>query len=213
MQTTVRQSDFAYDELKQLIVTVQLPPDSLISEREMMARLGVGRTPLREALQRLASDHLVRAVPRRGYFVAGVTYRGALHSYELRKCVEGLAARLAAQRASTEHRDRLRALLHEAQEGMATEADRWHLTMDAKLHDLVAEASGNPYIRQVLGELHDVSVRELYVSKRPVTRVEDEIDKYQSLVEAICTGDSEAAERAMCAHLTWDILRPNDLGG
>ena len=213
MQATGRQSDFAYDELKQLIVTVELAPESLISERELMERLGVGRTPLREALQRLASDHLVRAVPRRGYFVAGVTYRGALHSYELRRCVESLGARLAAERATPEQRDRLRGLLREAEEGIDAEADRSHLAIDAKLHDLVAEASGNPYIRQMLGELHDVSVRELYVSKRPVTRVEDEIDKYRSLVEAICRGDGEAAEKAMRLHLTWDGLRPSDFEG
>lgn len=208
MPTAVRQSDFAYEELKQLIVTVELAPDSLISERELMERLGVGRTPLREALQRLASDHLVRAVPRRGYFVAGVTYRGALYSYELRSNVEALGARLAAERATPEQRECLRDLLREAEEGMDTEGDRWHLTMDARLHDLIAEASGNPYVRQILGELHDVSVRELYVSKRPVTKVSDEIDKYRSLVRAVCAGDAVAAEAAMREHLHWEDLRP-----
>ena len=212
MQITGRQSDLAYDELKELIVTVQLAPDALISEREMMARLGVGRTPLREALQRLTSDHLVRSVPRRGYFVAGVTYRGAWHSYELRRYVEGLGARLAAERATEEQRQRLRDLLFEAEEGMETQTGRWHLAMDARLHDLVAEASGNPYIQQVLSELYDVSVRDMYVSKRPVTRVVDEIEKYRSLVDAICDGDADAAEQAMREHLTWDVWQPNGPG-
>ena len=170
----------------------------------MMTRLGVGRTPLREALQRLTSARLVRSVPRRGYFVAGVTYTGVLHSYELRRCVEGLAARLAAERATAEERQRLRALLQEAEEGMSTEADRWALDVDARLHALVAEASKNPYIQQMLGELYDVSVRELYLTKRPVTLVQDEIENYRRLVDAICRGDTDAAERTMREHLDPD---------
>jgi len=206
----VRQSDFAYEELKQLIVTVELAPDSLISERELMQRLRVGRTPLREALQRLASEHLVRAVPRRGYFVAGLTYQGALHSYELRRCVEGLGARLAAERATEYQHGRLQDFIGEVKEGMHTETGRWHLTVDMRLHELVAEASGNPYIQQVLGELYNVSLRELYVSQRPFTLITDEIETFQALVDAICRGDGDAAERTMREHLSWDALRPEN---
>lgn len=205
MEDAARQSDRAYNELKELIVTVKLTPDALISEREMMARLNVGRTPLREALQRLASDHLVRSVPRRGYFVAGVTYRGVLHSYELRRCVEGLATRLAAERASDEERQLLRDLLHEAEEGIDSQDGRWQLQVDTRLHELIADASHNPFIRQVLGELYDVSVRELYLSRRPITLVQDEIDTYRALVDAICRGDGETAERLMHEHLEPDI--------
>lgn len=213
MQVTGRQSDFAYDELKELIVTVELAPDSLISEREMMERLGVGRTPLREALQRLASDHLVKSVPRRGYFVAGVTYRGVMHSYELRRCVEGFGARLAAERASEDQRQRLRDLLMEAEGGMETETGRWHLAIDARLHDLVAEASGNPFIPELLGELYNVSVRELYLSQRPITLVVDEIETYRELVDAICRGDADAADAKMREHLSWAVWWPGGSGG
>lgn len=212
MQSTVRQSDFAYEELKQLIVTVELAPDSLISERELMQRLGVGRTPLREALQRLAGDHLVRAVPRRGYFVAGLTYQGALHSYELRRYVEGLGARLAAERATEDQRRRLQDFIREIMEGMHSETGRWHLTVDMRLHELVAEASGNPYIQQMLGELYNVSLRELYVSQRPFTLITEEIQAYEALVDAICRGDGDTAERTMRDHLTWEPSRPKGHG-
>lgn len=202
-----RQSDHAYTQLRELIVTVQLEPDSVISEPEIMALLGVGRTPLREALQRLASDHLVRSVPHRGYFVAGVTYLGAIHCYELRQVVEGFGARLAAERASQEQRDQLRQLLQEAESGMQADDWRWHLDLDQRLHELVAQASGNPYIPQTLRELWSVSVRELYVSKRPITLVRDEIDVYRLIVDSICQSKPEAAERAMCQHLDLDLYR------
>ena len=205
--TKHRQSDQAYASLRELIVTVQLEPDSLISESEIMDRLGVGRTPLREALQRLASEHLVRAVPHRGYFVAGVTYLGAIRSYEVRQVLEGFGARLAAERASAEQREQLAALVYEAEDGMATDDWRWHLDMDQRFHSLVAEASGNPYIPQALRELWSVSVRELYVSKRPITFVRDEISAYQQVAAAICRSEPEAAEEAMRQHLDLDSYR------
>ena len=63
-----------------------------------------------------------------------------------------------------------------------------------RLHDLVAEASGNPFIQQMLSELYNVSVRELYLSQRPITLVVDEIATYRALVDAICRGDADAAE-------------------
>jgi len=200
-----RQSDQAYGQLRELIVTVQLEPDSVISESEMMERLGVGRTPLREALQRLVSDHLVRAVPHRGYFVAGVTYLGATRSYEVRRVVEGFGARLAAQRASQEQRDELRELLREGEDGMQSDDWRWHLDFDQRFHQLVAQASGNPYIPETLRELWSVSIRELYVSRRPITLVRDEIGLYRSIVEAICASQPDAAEEAMRQHLDPDF--------
>lgn len=197
-----RQSDRAYEELKDLIVTLELEPDSLISERDMMERLGVGRTPLREALQRLTSEHLVRTVPRRGYFVAGLTYLGVADIYELRQCVEGFATRLAALRATPDDQIQLKAFIQEADAGVLSDDWRWHLKMDATFHDLVAQVSHNPYVRQTVGGLYNVSVRELYVSHRPITMVRDEIGSYRAIVEAICLGDAEAAELAMREHVS-----------
>jgi DNA-binding GntR family transcriptional regulator len=202
-----RQSDQAYASLRELIVTVQLEPDSLLAESEMMARLGVGRTPLREALQRLASEHLVRSVAHRGYFVAGVTYLGAIHSYEVRQVLEGFGARLAAERASEEQKDQLRALLQEAEAGMQSDDWRWHLDVDQRFHQFVAEASGNPYIPRTLRELWSVSVRELYLSQRPITFVRDEIDVFRQTVGAICRSQPEAAEESMRQHLDLDSYR------
>ena len=96
---------------------------------------------------------------------------------------------------------------------METETGRWHLAIDARLHDLVAEASGNPFIPQMLGELYNVSVRELYLSQRPITLVVDEIETYRALVDAICRGDADAADAKMREHLSWAVWWPGGPGG
>src|SRR5262245_66507060 len=90
-------SDRAYYAISELIVTLELPPGSVVSERELMERLGVGRTPVREALRDLAREQLVEVYPRRGIFVSSV-YAGDIAGLsEVRLVLEGRAARLAAE--------------------------------------------------------------------------------------------------------------------
>jgi DNA-binding GntR family transcriptional regulator len=199
-----RQSDSAYEELKDLILTAALEPGSLLSERDLMSRLGVGRTPLREALQRLTHERLVEVFPRRGYFVAEATYAGMLRSFELRQCIEGFGARLAAERATSLQQENLLAFLEQAKSGIGTADIHWHLDTDRTFHDLVAVASGNAYIRRCVDELFNVSVRELYLSRVPVSQ--GDIASYRAVIEAICSGNAEVAESEMRGHLDPRLL-------
>lgn len=196
-----RQSDRAYAELKRLIIEVQLAPGVLLSERDLMERLGVGRTPLREAMQRLTKDHLVESVPHHGYFVAEVTFADLGHAFEVRLPIEGLAGRLAAQRATPVELERMRALLAEVRAGLDTDDTRWHLEVDRRFHELVAAATGNPYLRQTIEELFNLTGRLLYMGRRPITLARDEIENYERVVDAIARGDADAAEAAMREHI------------
>ena len=99
-------SDQAYYRIRELIVTLELPPGSLVSERELMEQLGLGRTPVREALRALARDCLVDVYPRRGMFVSGVDVRDLAGLSEVRMTLESRAARLAAERATVADRAR-----------------------------------------------------------------------------------------------------------
>ena len=90
----------AYDAIRDLIVSLELAPGAVIDERELMERLGIGRTPVREALRRLAHEGLVEVYPRRGMFVTGVDVRELARLSEVRAVLEPEAARLAAERAT-----------------------------------------------------------------------------------------------------------------
>src|SRR5262245_1675342 len=106
-------SDQAYYRIRELIVTLELPPGSLVSERELMERLALGRTPVREALRALARERLVEVYPRRGMFVSSVDVRDLAGLSEVRNTLEPEAARLAAERATDVDREAIDALLGE----------------------------------------------------------------------------------------------------
>jgi DNA-binding GntR family transcriptional regulator len=201
-----RQSDIAYEQLKKLIVHLELAPGTLIDEAEMMQRLGVGRTPLREALQHLAQENLVEIIPRRGIFVAKVTASDLTHVLELRLQFEGLAARLAAERATPAQISALEDFLSDARSGQASDDLRWNLETDRRFHQLVAEAAGNPFLQQILDRLYNLGIRLLYLAQVRMTFIEEEVARYQHVVDAIKQSNGEEAERAMKEHLD---LTPN----
>src|SRR6266581_6364678 len=103
-------ADKAYHAIRGLIVSLELPPGAVIDERQLVEMLGIGRTPVREALRRLAQEQLVEVFPRRGMFVTGVDVRDLARISEVRAALEPEAARLAAGRATDEERDELAAL-------------------------------------------------------------------------------------------------------
>ena len=106
-------ADKAYHEIRLLIVSLELAPGAVIDERELIERLEIGRTPIREALRRLAHERLVEVYPRRGMFVTGVDVRELARLSEVREVLEPEAARLAAERATDAEREQLSAIAEE----------------------------------------------------------------------------------------------------
>ncbi len=103
----------AYVALEELITTLQLPPGAFLSEMALAQRLGLGRTPIREALQRLARDGLVTVAPRRGILVSEINLKAQLRLIETRRVLEALIARLAAERADPAERERFAEIAQE----------------------------------------------------------------------------------------------------
>lgn len=198
-----RKSDSAYERLRSAIIRAELEPGSLIEEREMMERLEIGRTPLREALQRLAQEDLVLAVPQRGYFVSATSAADFFQLSEFRDHSEVLAIRNAAVRITDQQLIRLKNIIDEAREGVAAKImdQDWHLGIDEQLHRLVAEASGNRYLAQALNRLYALSIRSLYVARVPVTLLFEELDNFSDIYDALAAHDADRAEHAMRKHL------------
>ncbi|MET2830554.1 GntR family transcriptional regulator [Mesorhizobium shangrilense] len=208
-----RQSDTAYEGLRTAIIRADLKPGSPINERECMEMLSVGRTPLREALQRLAQEDLVLSVPQRGYFVSATSAADFFHLHEFRLHSEILSVRMAAVRITPAQLAEFAALMSEARAGVDERQPdiNWHLGIDERMHRLVAQASGNHYLAQALTRLYALSVRSLYVSHMPVTLMQDELDNFDAIRSALEAHDPDRAERAMRDHLTIsgvDVVRP-----
>jgi len=156
-------TDRAYRSLEEMIVTLKLEPGSILSETALAEKLGIGRTPIREALQRLAREGLITILPRKGILVTEINPAKQLQLLEVRRALERLLARGAALRSSDEER---KAFL-EIAEGMETAArnsdDLIFLRHDDAFNKLVSRAARNEYARRAMELLHSLSRRFWYM--------------------------------------------------
>jgi len=195
------QSAEAYARLREKIITLELPPASPVDEAALMDELGFGRTPLREALQRLALDNLVVIYPRRGTFIADLNPDDLQKIFELRLELEPFAARLAAERASAEEIAALAALFADADAFLhAGDPDRL-IKLDHQAHRLLAQAAHNEFLEETLERLYGHVLRLWYVSLHKVSRLREAIDEHRDILAAVKARDGERAADLMRAHV------------
>jgi DNA-binding GntR family transcriptional regulator len=195
-------ADQAYFRIRELIVTLGLPPGSLVSERDLMEQLGVGRTPVREALRALARERLVEVYPRRGMFVSSVDVRDLAGLSEVRITLEPRAARLAAERATEADRDQIAALLQELDEVGDGSSERALMDLDQRIHRHLYRCTHNPFLEETLNEYYVLTLRIWFLVLDRVTRLEDAIQEHRDLLKAVLAGDGSAAEEAMRRHVS-----------
>ena len=193
-------SDQAYYRIRELIVTLELPPGSLVSERELMEQLGLGRTPVREALRALARERLVVVYPRRGMFVSPVDVGDLAGLSEVRITLERHAARLAAERATETERAETMALLAELDESAAHD-ERTLIDLDQRLHRHVYRCAHNPFLEATLNEYYMLTLRIWFLALDRVVRLGDAIQEHRELLEAIRDRDPARAEDVMQRHV------------
>jgi len=193
-------ADQAYYRIRELIVTLELPPASLVSERELMEQLGLGRTPVREALRTLARERLVDVYPRRGMFVSPVDVGDLAGLSEVRMTLESHAARLAAERATAAERAEADALLAEL-DGSSAHDERSLIDLDQRLHRHVYRCAHNPFLEATLNEYYMLTLRIWFLVLDRVVRLGDAIQEHRELLEAIRDGDSERAADVMRRHV------------
>jgi DNA-binding GntR family transcriptional regulator len=195
-------ADQAYYRIRELIVTLELAPGALVSERELMERLGVGRTPVREALRALARERLVEVYPRRGIFVSAVYVRDLAGLSEVRNVLEPHAARLAAERATVEDREAIGELLDELDDVHAAPDERALIDLDQRIHRHVYRCTHNPFLEETLNEYYVLTLRIWFLALDRVARLEDAVQEHRELLEAIRAADATHAEEAMRRHVT-----------
>ncbi|MFN2218457.1 MAG: GntR family transcriptional regulator [Anaerolineae bacterium] len=190
----------AYELIRERITTLELEPGSVINEQDLAEELEMGLAPVREALKLLAHDNLVVITPRHGLYVADVNVPDLEQLSELRLSLEGLSARLAAQRATEDDIVILEAL---RQEQASTPAqDRRRLfDIDHKFHQAVARAAHNKYMADSLERLFGLSQRLWYLALPKLGFLPGSVEQHLDLVQAIENGDGDEAERIMRAHV------------
>jgi DNA-binding GntR family transcriptional regulator len=195
-------SDQAYYRIRELIVTLELAPGSLVSERDLMEQLDLGRTPIREALRALARERLVEVYPRRGMFVSGVDVRDLAGLSEVRLTLEPRAARLAAERATEADRARIAILLKELDHVRDKPDERALIDLDQRIHRHIYECTHNAFLAATLNEYYVLTLRIWFLALARVARLEDAVREHRELLLSIRAGDSDRAEDAMRRHVT-----------
>jgi DNA-binding GntR family transcriptional regulator len=188
-------ADRAYFSIRDSIVKLELPPTSLIDERRLIESLGIGRTPVREALRRLAQEQLVEVFPRRGMFVTGVDVHDLARISEVREVLEPEAARLAAERATDDERDELAALGDRIKRG----ADL--MALDERIHRAVYRAAHNHLLEKTLGEYYVLALRIWMLALDRAQDLEDAVEAHRDLIQAIVVGNADRAADTMRAHV------------
>src|SRR5258708_21957520 len=155
-------TDSACRELEEMIVTLRLSPGSVLSEQALSVRLKIGRTPIREALQRLARDGLVLIMPRRGIMVSEINLRLQLRLLEVRRELERLMASLAAERATPDERREFAEVAAAMLEAAAKADDIAFMRLDQRFNILIATASRNEFARPSMRLMNPLSRRSCY---------------------------------------------------
>jgi DNA-binding GntR family transcriptional regulator len=165
-----------------------------------MERLGLGRTPVREALRRLAQEKLVEVYPRRGIVVAPVDVGDLASLSEARLALESFAAGCAAERATQEDRGLARSLLEELTAGAADD-ERALIELDQRIHRHVYRCAHNPFVESTLNEYYTLTLRIWFLALDRVSRLDDAVTEHRELLEAIIDGDPARAETVMRRHI------------
>ena len=196
-------SEQAYDQLEEMIVTLQLPPGSLWSEGMLSESLGIGRTPVREAVQRLAESHMVVIMRRHGIRIADVNEHEQLLVLEARRELERLIASRAARRASAQDKQALsamaKALLAAGQAGDVVELLRQYFV--AK--QFMARCAGNRFCEQAIAPLYTLSRRFYFMHHKELNNLAQVARLHADLLRAVATGDEKAAAAACDRHIDY----------
>jgi DNA-binding GntR family transcriptional regulator len=195
------QSEEAYLRIRERIVSLDMPPGSVVNEGRLREELKIGRTPIREALQRLVRENLVRSVPHRGTFVTDVNITDLARITEVRVVLEAHAARLATDRLSASDRACFVELLRVLEHGPEVD-QRGLMRLDQQIHRQIYIAARNPFLESTLERYFNLSLRLWYLVLDRDVSLREALEEHAELLRAILAGDANGADESMRRHVT-----------
>ena len=186
----------AYRLIEEQIVTLRLKPGDVISEQMLSATFKIGRTPIREALQRLAREGLVTVLPRKGILVSDINPRNQLLVLEVRREIERLLSRAGAERADQRQRDQFTEIAKGMDRAAKSNNDLAFMRLDRELNRLIIEAAHNDYAARSMKLLQGLSRRFWYMHYRDAADLPLCARLHANQARAIAQGNVGAAARA-----------------
>lgn len=191
--------DQAYQKLRDMIVTLEFLPGDVLHEHELRASLGIGRTPIREALKRLEREHFVSVIPRRGVYVSGIDVSELSLLFETRAVLEPYAARLAAVRGRERDWQAMAEVLAQTHEpGLSVTT---LLKLDRKCHEIMWIASGNRFLLDTLDMLYAQSDRLWHLYLADVAQPGHAVAEHFAILEALRQSEPDRAASLVASHV------------
>ena len=187
-------ADRAYAALRDRIVALRIAPGAPINEDALGRELDMGRTPVREAIKRLALENLVTVFPRRG------TFASEINISDVRQQLEGHAAYRAAQRLTAARREELERLLVRIDESAGGPRDE-QIRLDAEIHRFVHRSTANPYLEETLARYFNLSLRIWYLVLDRLPHLSERVREHRALLEAIRDGQADRARAIAADHV------------
>ena len=194
-------ADRAYRALRDRLVTLRIPPGAPIDEDAIGRELKMGRTPVREAIKRLALENLVTVFPRRGTFASEINITDLAHISDVRAQLEGHAAYRAAERITDSQRAELAGLLVELDIRRGAEELEMLMELDATVHRFIYRCAGNPFLEETLGRYLNLSLRIWYLVIDRLPHLFARVHEHEEVLHAIETGQAERAREILTQHI------------
>jgi DNA-binding GntR family transcriptional regulator len=191
----------AYDAIKHRIITCAFRPGEYINELQLSALLKIGRTPVHQALDRLMIEGMVEVIPRKGVIVKPVSLNDVLQIIEVRLINEPFGARIAAEQANDIDLEELSDVVARAKHWASARNVENLMLLDREFHFLIARATKNGVLSELLRNLHERSLRFWFISLNGPKQYETVQDEHVAILDAIRKRDPEKAEAAMCRHI------------
>ncbi len=193
--------DVVIQTLRQAILTGELAPGERLLEIQLADKLGVSRTPVREAIRELAQEGLVTMIPRRGAVVAQITEKSMNDVLEIRRALDALSVELACERITEEELAALKGACDKFEQKLKTGEMREMVAADMELHDIITQASGNARLHQLVNNLYEQMYRYRFEYIKDTTRYETLVKEHRIIYESIRRKDKDTAIRTARTHI------------
>jgi DNA-binding GntR family transcriptional regulator len=194
-------ADRAYAELRDRIVTLRIAPGAPIDEDLLGEELEMGRTPVREAIKRLALENLVTVFPRRGTFASEINITDLAHISDVRTQLEAHAAGRAAERITDDQRVELKQLVEELDHSQGSDDVEALMALDARVHRFIYRCAGNPYLEETLGRYFNLSLRIWHLVLDRLPHLFARVHEHDDVLHAIAAGDAVRARVILAEHI------------
>ena len=204
--------ELVYLELKHKILTGEIASQTRLMEIDLSEKMNVSRTPIREAIKRLADEGLVKVEPRRGAYVANISIKDMLNVFEVREDMEGFVAKLASERITDEQKLELEKIAREYEAAIKHPNKEAIIELDEKFHNFIVDCCNNDTLSELINYVQELSLRFRYLYYDDYTLYESTADQHNRIMKAINEGRSEEARSEADAHVKALKEFVNELG-